>query len=34
MEEKKRAMEVIDFLHESSTAFQAVDIMKKDLLEI
>ncbi|HBT19762.1 MAG TPA: M18 family aminopeptidase [Clostridiaceae bacterium] len=33
MEEKKLAMELIDFLHESSTAFQAVDIMKKDLLE-
>lgn len=26
------ALELIDFLHESSTAFQAVDIMKKDLL--
>lgn len=32
MEEKKLALELIDFLHESSTAFQAVEVMKKDLI--
>lgn len=34
MEEKKLALELIDFLHESSTAFQAVEIMKTDLLHL
>lgn len=33
MEEKKLALELIDFLHESSTAFQAVEVMKKSLTE-
>ena len=33
MEDKKLALELIDFLHESSTAFQAVEVMKKDLLQ-
>ncbi|HSL86266.1 MAG TPA: hypothetical protein VK861_04980, partial [Bacteroidales bacterium] len=32
MEDKKLALELIDFLHESSTAFQAVEVMRKDLL--
>ena len=32
MEEKKLAYELIDFLHASSTAFQAVDVMRKELL--
>lgn len=31
MEGKKLAYELIDFLHASSTAFQAVDVLKKDL---
>lgn len=34
MEEKKLALELIDFLHESSTAFNAVEVMKKDLLSL
>ncbi len=33
MKERKLALELIDFLHESSTAFQAVEIMRSDLIE-
>ncbi|MFH5834675.1 M18 family aminopeptidase [Proteiniclasticum sp. C24MP] len=33
MEERKLALDLIDFLHDSSTAFQAVDVMKKDLMK-
>lgn len=32
MEEKKLAMDLIDFLHESATAYNAVDLMKKELV--
>lgn len=32
MEEKNLAYELIDFLHASSTAFQAVDVLKEELL--
>lgn len=34
MEEKKLALELIDFLHESSTAFNAVEVMRKDLMSL
>lgn len=34
MEEKNLAMDLIDFLHEASTAYNAVDIMRKELVTL